>query len=245
MKRKRDIVDKAVDALKKGAAGGSPPSELEEAVIAKLAQAADDGPRQSVRETIRPASFGKLAAAAVFLIVGGYAVGRLTAPRPPDLQQLHAALEGSLSTSLEPAIRKGVVDELDQRWQMALAGSYVQLRDELGQQFSRDLNEFALRTLAASGVVTNQRLTQLVDAINTAQTRERRWFTAALEQIELNRLQDKQQLANGFETLAIQTGGELARTRQDMVRLLTYDGSGQSLPGTFESIDNPNERSEK
>jgi hypothetical protein len=238
-------VDKAVDALKKQATSDKPPPELEKAVIAKLAQAADDGPRQSVRERIRPVSFGKLAAAAVFLIVGGYAVGRLTAPRPPDLQQLHAALESSLSTSLEPTIRKGVVDELDQQWQMALAGSYVQLRDELSQQFSRDLNESALRTLAASGVVTNQRLTQLVNAINTAQIRERRWTAAALEQIELNRLQDKQQLVNGFETLAIHTGDELARTRQDMIRFLTYDGAEAPSRGAFESINDPNERSKK
>jgi hypothetical protein len=242
MKDKRDVVDKAVDALKKGAAGGKPPPELEKAVIAKLAQAVDDGPRQSIRERIRPVSFSRLAAAAVFLILGGYAVGRLTAPRPPDLQQLHTALESSLSASLEPAVRKGVVNELDQRWQMALAGSYVQLRDELGQQFSRDLNEFALRTLAASGVVTNQRLTQLVDAINTAQMQERRWTAAALEQIELNRLQDKQQLVNGFETLAIHTGDELARTRKDMVRLLTYDGPERLLPERLNIIDDPNGR---
>jgi hypothetical protein len=241
MNKNKDIVDEALGALKNEKVAAGPPKELADAVAAKLAQACQDGSRQRIRQV----SFAKLAAAAVFLTVASYAVGRLTAPRPPDVEQLRAALESSLRSSLGPAIRQEVVDELDQRWQLALAGSYIQLKDELSQQFGHDLGEFALRTLAASGAVTNQHLTQLVEAIDAAQMRERRWIAAALEQIELNRLQDKQQLVNGFETLAIQTGDELARTRKDMVRLLTYDGSENLVPDTFEGIENPNERSEK
>ncbi|MHC4529393.1 MAG: hypothetical protein ACYS29_16080 [Planctomycetota bacterium] len=241
MEKRKDIVDEALRALKDEQVPEGPPKEVADAVAAKLAQASEDGWQRSIRQV----SFAKLAAAAVFLVVASYAVGRLTVPRPPDVGQLHAALESSLRASLEPAIRDKVVDELDQRWQMALAGSYAELRDEVTEQFRHDLGEFALRTLAASGAVTNQHLTQLVEAIGAAQTRERLWTAAALEQIELNRLRDKQQLVNGFETLAIQTGGELARTRKDMVRLLTYDGSEQSLPGMLEIMDDPNERSRK
>lgn len=239
MEKKKDIVERAVNALKKEPVPSGPPRQVADAVAAKLAQATQDEPRQGVKEMIGPVGFAKLAAAAVFLILAGYAVARLTTPQP-DAKQLHAALETSLRSSLEPAIRRKVVNELNQQWQMALAGSYVRLKDEITEQYRHDLNESALRILAASGAVTNQRLTELVDAIDAAQTHERRWFTAALGQIELNRLRDKSQFVNGLETLAVETGDELIRTRQDMVRLLTYDGSEDLLPGTFESINNPN-----
>lgn len=186
----------------------------------------------------------KLAAAAVLLIALGYAIALLRAPRELDADQLHA-LETSLKSSLEPAIRQSLREELSRDWQLTLANNYVQLKDELNQQFQRDLNEFAVWTFAASNTVTNQLLTELIQSINAAQTQDRRWVAAALEQIELNRLRDKVQLANGLETLALYTDDELMRTKQDVAGWIAYSQPDSFVPEEQKSIKNSIERSKK
>jgi len=180
-------------------------------------------------------------AAAVLLIFAGYAVGRVTVASPPDVEQLRTSLEASL----EPAIRQNVIRELNRDWRLALAGSYLRLKDELGEQFHRELNAYALHTLAASNSLTNELLTELIDAINTAQAQDRHWVAAALEQTELNRLRDKSQFINGLEMLAAETGDELLRTRQDFAKLLVYTQPSDSVPNESKNLNNLGERSEK
>ena len=184
-------------------------------------------------------------AAAVLLLVAGYAIGHIVEPRPPDVEQLHQALETSLKSTLEPAILQNVVEQLNRDWRLALAGSYLRLKDELGEQFRRELNAYALHTLAASNSLTNELLTELIEAINTAQAQDRRWVAAAIEQIEWNRLRDKSQFINGLEMLAAETGDELLRTRQDFAKLLVYTEPYSVVPDESENLNNLNERSEK
>jgi hypothetical protein len=138
----------------------------------------------------------KIAAAAVLLIGIGYAVGRLSAPQP-DMEQLHSALETSLSASL--------TDQMDRRWQSAFNAYCAQFKDELQQQVRSDLTEFAAQTLAASNSLTEQRLMKLIELIEAARERDRRQVAAALEAIESGRLQDKSQLGKGLIALAAQT----------------------------------------
>jgi len=245
MKKRKDIVDKAVDALGNEAVAPGPPEEAVDAVIEKLAEAGGESRPRTGRETISSIGFTKIAAAAAILIVASYAVGRLTSPRPPDVQELHNALESSLKVTLEPAIRQELVDEMKKYWQLALAGSYVRLKDELGEQFRNEMNEFAVQILGASGAVTDRRLTELIEAIDAAQTQERRWIAAALEQMELNRLQDSSELRDDFVTFAVQTGDELARTKEDMVQLLTYSHPDGTVPNKPKNLNDSNERSEK
>jgi hypothetical protein len=176
----------------------------------------------------------------MILIVGGIAIGRLMSGRP-DAEQLRADLEHSL----EPRIRENLLEELKEHWRLALAASYVGLRDELGGQLRDEMDEFGVRILGASGEVTDRRLTELIQAIDAAQTQERRWIAAALERIELNRLQDKSQLRNDLARFAVVTGDELARTREDMVRLLTYSEPGADVPGESEDLEPFNERGKK
>jgi len=185
------------------------------------------------------------AAAAVLLIFAGYSIGRITVGAPPDVEQLHQALETSLKSTLEPAIRQNVIRELNRDWRLALAGSYLRLKDELGDQFRRELNAYAIHTFAASNAVTNELLMELIGAINTAQAQDRRWVAAALEQTELNRLRDKSQFISGLETLATETGDELLRTRQDFAKLLVYTEPYSVVPDESENLNNLNERSEK
>jgi len=182
------------------------------------------------------------AAAAVLLIFAGYSIGRITVGAPPDVEQLHQALETSLKSTLEPAIRQNVVEQLGRDWRLALAGSYLRLKDELSDQFRRELNAYALHTLATSNAVTNELLMELIGAINTAQAQDRRWVAAALGQAELNRLRDKSQFINGLETLAAETDNELLRTRQDFAKLLVYAQPGGTVPNEFENSNNSNDK---
>ena len=217
MEKPKDIIDKAIDALAKTDVPPGPPPQLTDATVAKLTEASGSSEVKTINITDRikmVKGLIKFAAAAVILIASGYAIGLLSAPKTPDIEQLQAALE--------PAIRQNLLQEMKLYWQVSLAGGYSQLKDELQQQYRRDLSNFAIQTLAASSAVTNQRLEELIDVINTAQTQDRRWFASALNQIEHNRLQDKTQFAAGLETLALQTEDELQRTRQDMVKLLSY-----------------------
>ena len=225
MRKNSDKLEKAIKALKNEPTAAGPPQEVIDNILQKLTSAEKpliDTEKSTISFTkwLKTAkNLAKIAAAAVLLIFAGYAAGRLSAPL--DTEQLRA-LETSLKRSLEPAIRQDVVDELNRQWQLALASTYIQLKDELTQQYRRDLSNFAIQTLAASSAVTNQRLEELIDSINTAQAQHRRWVTSAFEQIESNRLQDRTQLAAGLETLALLTEDELQRTRQEMAQFLTY-----------------------
>jgi len=247
MEEPKDILDKAIDALANTDVPPGPPQELTDATVAKLKEA---GPPAFLRKqeggqdefkTIKfidriklTKGLIKFAAAAVLLIACGYTVGRLSAPKTPDIEQLRSAIE--------PAIRQNMLQEMGQYMQVALASGYAQLKDELQQQYRRDLSNFAIQTLAASSTVTNQRLQELIDSINTAQTQDRQWFASSLNQIEHNRRQDKSQLAAGLETLALQTEDELQRTRQDMAQLLIYTQPDSIGVDKSNNLNNLNER---
>jgi hypothetical protein len=134
----------------------------------------------------------KTAAAAVLLIGVGFIAGRLFAPAV-DIEELQAALE--------PAIRQ----ELQEQWRQTYSTGFTQIKNELAEQFSRDLAEFAEQTLAASSNMTDQRLNELVQLIEAARAKDRQWIAAALEKIEFNRRQDNTRLGNGLVTLATRT----------------------------------------
>jgi hypothetical protein len=240
MKENDNNFEKAVEALKNEHIPQGPPQELTDATIAKLTEASGQPNTVKIENRIRiierlkvAKGLTKFAAAAVLLILAGYATGRLSAPQPPDMEQLQ--------TALEPAIRENLLEQTKDYLRLGLANSYIQLRDELSQQHRQDMSRFAIQTLAASNAVTNELLTELIESINAAQVQDRQWVTAAIEQIEWNRLQDKNQLATGLETLALRTGDELERTKQDMVQLLPYPTPGSIAPNQSQNPDNPNE----
>jgi len=244
MKENENILEKAVKALKNEQAPSGPPQELTDATVAKLTEAsgqpntATTGKRIWFIDWLKTTNnFTKVAAAAVLLIIAGYAAGRLSAPRGPDAEQLQA--------SLEPAIRTRLLDDMKQYLQLGLTNSYVRLKDDLTQQYRRDLGQFAAQTVLASGAVTNQLLKELIGSINEAQTEDRQWVAAAFEQIELNRLRDNAQLSNAFATFAVRTEDELLRTKQDMAQLFYYTQPDSLLPNKFVDPNNLIERSKK
>jgi hypothetical protein len=158
--------------------------------------------------------------------VGGYAIGRLSAPRPPDMKQLQAALV--------PVIRQELLDEINQN----LQSSYASLTDSLDRKYQQDLNRVGMQILAASNTVTNERLAGLIESFNEYQAQERQWFTTMLERLESNRLQDSAVLSNALVTVAQQTKEEMERTKQDMVQLLSYTQPDGSAPSRFRETNN-------
>jgi hypothetical protein len=218
-------------------------SRLEDNVLDVLnGQASEKRPvATSIRSMILKGPVIKFAAAAVLLIAGGYAVGRLSAPAPVDVEQLQA--------SLEPAIRAALLEDLNRRWQLALASNHAQLQDgltqirnELAEQQRRDMGEFAAKTLYASNAVTNQLLRDLTRALAFVQRRDRRLVAAALRHIESSRLQDKTRLTNGLVSLAAQTSNELRQTKHDVAKLFVQSDPDKLMPSVPETL---NERSEK
>ena len=244
MEKDENILEKAVKALKNEQVPPGPPQELADATGAKLAEASDEPHTETVSRQIRiverlKATKGltKVAAAAVLLIVAGYAAGRLSTPPPPDVERLRAAIE--------PAIREELLDQMKQYVQLGLTHGYSQIKDDLSEQYRQDLNRFAVQTLAASNAVTNELLAELIESIDATQAQDLRRIAAALEQMELIRLHDKTQLVSGLETLAYQTEDELQRTRQDMMRFLVNTQPDSPDPNKLTDVNNSNERSKK
>jgi len=232
MEENENILEKAVEALRNEQTPPGPSQELADATVAKLTEASGQSKKITTGKRIwfidwlkATNSFTKVAAAAVLLIIAGYATGRLTSPKPPDIEQIQDALE--------PAIRNRLADEMKQYLLLGLTNSYVRLKDDLTQQYRSDLNQYATQTLAASNTVTNRLLQELIESINAAQTQERQWVAAGFEQMELNRQRDNAQLTNAFATFAVQTEDELER-------LWSYAQPDSSVPNESENPNNLN-----
>jgi len=238
MKEKENFLDKATDALAQTPVPAGPPQQTIDSTIAKLTELSGSVPPATGHRHIQiferlkaVKGFPRLAAAAVLLIAAGYLTGRLSAPRPPDAQQLYSALE--------PAIREELLGEMKQYWQLSTAATYARLKEDLDQQYRQDLNRFATQTFAASTAVTNQLLEELIESINLAQTQDRRWVAAALQQIESNRLQDKNQLSHGLATLAVYTDDQLLKTKNDIAQFVS-----NTITPNLSQTPNPSNRKE-
>ena len=236
MKEDENILEKAVKSLKNQHVPPGPSDELAEATVKKLKNISEQPDTIEFNRQLHFAnritllnSFIKFAAAAVFLIIAGFAAGRLTTTKPPDMEKIRA--------SLEPAIRNRIISDMKQYMQVGLASSYVRLKDELTEQYRQDLNQLAANIVAANGNLTNQLLENLIESIDAAQTQDRQLFAAAIEQIELNRRRDNAQLSNAFVSFAAQTENELTQTKQDMAELLDYTRSDGFMPN---ELNNPN-----
>lgn len=209
------FLKKAVEALKNEQVPPGPSEILTNATISKLDEISGKTDRIIAgNRTWIIRNFAKVAVAAVLMIAAGYITGRLSAPRQPDMKQLQ--------DTLEPTIRQNLLDEMKQYLQLGLTSGYVRIHNELSQQYQQDLDRLALQTFAASNAVTSELLTELIESINTAQVQDRQWVTAALEQIESNRLNDRNRLGNALISFAYRTEDELQRTKQDLAQVLSY-----------------------
>ncbi len=175
----------------------------------------------------------------------GFAVGRVSGPKPLNLADLHDAVASSLKPSLELTITQRVRQEVDQYLPSALATAYTQVRDELTHQYRRDLKEVAIQMLEASSAVTHNLLAELIEALNAVQTEDRHRIVTALAQMDLQRQQESTDLRNNFDALAVGVTDELLRTKQDMATLFAYARTYKLVPDTSKSLEPSNERSVK
>lgn len=242
MKENDDILAKAVEKMKNLQTPPGPPEEVLDATVSRLAEAAAE-PAHATRELpgiIRrmrtTSNFVKFAAAAILLLGVGYLVGSLSAPKPPDAQELYAALK--------PAIQRDMLEPMNRYWLLTLASSNADLKDQLHSEFRQDLNQFTVQTLAASGAATNELLREFIDSVKATQVRDLRSVAAALRQIELDRMRDQAQLTNSLETFAVLYDDELQRTKQDIVQLI-YNQPIDSRPDVYESPESKIERSKE
>jgi hypothetical protein len=217
MEEEKDILERVAKALKDEPIPAGPPKDLIDTTLSKLSEAAEQADtlqiehRIRIRERLRAlGKFSRVAAAAVFLIAAGYVVGRVSAPRPPDMKELQAALT--------PAIRRELLDEIDQH----LEASYVSLTEDLDRKYRQNLSRAATQILAASNTVTNERLADFIETFNESQAQERQLFATMLERMESNRLQDRAALSDALVTVAQRTKEEMDRTKEDVAQLLSY-----------------------
>ena len=131
-----------------------------------------------------PPFFAKLAAAAVLMIGAGYIGGRLSVPEPLDVQELQAALESSLISSFEPALRQEIFAEIDNRLQLALAADRDKLQQELAQQVHRDMDTYVEQTLTVVGNLMDQRFMNFARMLEAARIKERQHVAAAFDYME-------------------------------------------------------------
>lgn len=208
MEDNENILKKAIEAIKNEPIPNDPPQNVVDATLAKLSEASGGQTHVSEGRQIHiwdrftiSNNLLKLAAALILFIFVGFSAGRFTGPQPVDTEQLKSEIEASLRASLEPAIRNQVLSDTKQYLQVGLVNCYAQLKDDLSQQYRQDLYQVSAQTLAASSTATNQLLADLIESINVAQTQDRQWVTASMEQLELNRRRDTAQLRNAVEEL--------------------------------------------
>jgi transcription elongation GreA/GreB family factor len=143
--------------------------------------------------------FVRIAVAAALVLGAGVAIGRLTAPRPVDVERLRADLESSIVASLKPAVQESILAGLNERLAAALAGNDAKLRTEVAERISRDLESFASRFASDSEQRMDKRFDELIEVIEAARLTDRRQVAQALEQI-------KAQTGAGLRSVAALTG---------------------------------------
>ncbi|MBN2592993.1 MAG: hypothetical protein JXA81_05745 [Sedimentisphaerales bacterium] len=148
----------------------------------------------------------KLTAAAVLMIGAGFIGGRLSAPEPINVQEFQAALESSIKSSLEPAIRRQLHDEFENRLQSALTAERNMLKQELAQQVHRDMETYAGQTLTTVGNLIDQRLMEFARMVEAARIKERQRVAAAFDYMG-------SRFGDGLVTLATRTDNLLDTER--------------------------------
>lgn len=247
----RDVLAEALAQLKQQGLSQQPPQAVVEETIRRLAES------QSVPGNIEPSGAAargprrillgwtavRLSLGAAAMVLLGYVLGRNSRPASVDMEELRKILAPAVAASIEPAIRQELMEELRQRYDGALVAGYVRVKEELTQQYRDDLNRFAVQMLTASNAATNQHLAALIENIDTIQAQDRKRIAQVLHQIELNRVQDKTQLAKGLQTLASRTEDKLWETRQQVVQLFAnYQPDDSGLSPQF--LQSPKERNE-
>jgi len=143
----------------------------------------------------------RTAVAAALVLGTGVAVGRWTAPRPVDIEQLRASLESSIVASIGPAVQESILAQVDQRLQAAQSSNDEKLRLELAERVRKDLQLAAAQWTSDSEKLMDRRFTEIVELVEAARLKDRQHMVKALEQMELSRYRDKTQIGISLAAL--------------------------------------------
>jgi len=149
--------------------------------------------------------FLRTAVAAVLVLGFGVSIGRWTAPRSVDVEQLRADLQASITASVGLAVQENILSQVDQRLQAGLSKNEAKLRAELAGQVRDDVQRFAAQAASSSETLVEKRFVELVQLVEEARLKDRQRVARAFEQIEQNRARDKAQIGMGLQSLAALT----------------------------------------
>ena len=221
MEDKNEILNKAVNAIRNEQIPAGPSEDLTNAALEKLNEVSSQLPREQFdKQVIFSKRFmiinnlTRIAAVIILSIAVGYAAGRISAPRSTDMEQMQA--------NLEPVIRDKLLEEVTQYVQLGLASNYVQLKQELTEQYQKDLSQAALEILNTSGTITNNLLEELIQSFATAQLQDRQLVAAAIQKVEQNRIADKTQLGSALVNFASRTEQDLQQTQQNVALIANF-----------------------
>jgi len=138
------------------------------------------------------------AAAAAIILIAGFGIGRLSASRAANVEQVRAALE--------PSLRK-------------------ELRQELSQLLRQQLDQSSTTTLAAAGTQTRDMLGDFVRAYEQNRADDNRAVYAALARLDSERMADSTALKRDLDTVAVYSEAGLRQTQRQLVSLANNTGS--------------------
>jgi anti-sigma factor RsiW len=147
----------------------------------------------------------RMSIAAVLVLGAGVIIGRATAPRPVEVEQLRADLQASIVASLKPAVQESVLAEVDRHLESSFVANEASLRSELAEQLRGDLQLFATRFATGSDRRMDKKFAELVQLIEETRLKDRQQVAKALDRIEQNRVRDKAQFGMGLQSVAALT----------------------------------------
>ena len=173
--------DKAIEELKKTTINSTPPQQVIDKTVERLAVL--DSERTRIPARVDWKGFLKLAAAAAIILAAGVYAGRLTKSVKIDESQL-AAIEKTLKSQIQQ-----------------------ELQESLAQDF---------QSLMA---INEAQFNELADSIDESQKWERTLISLVLEQMELNRQTESEELKNSLIDFASQTSEKLTKTEAILEKL--------------------------
>ena len=215
MNEKEDFLNKAIGAVKNENIPNGPTQELSEITLEKLNEISKQLPDENIdKQVVLSKRFTminnlmRIAAVIILSIIIGYAAGRISSSKTQN--------------QIESNIRAKLLEEVTQYVQESLVSNYVQIRQELTEQYKEELNIAAIEILNTSNNTTNHLIEELIQTVAAAQIQDRQWITTALRQNEINRLQDKSQLGSALINFASFTEQNLQQTQDDVAIIANY-----------------------
>ncbi|MEN6308892.1 MAG: hypothetical protein ABFD91_14180 [Anaerohalosphaeraceae bacterium] len=158
------------------------------------------------------------AVAAGLLIAAGFFAARLFQPAV-NQEKLFAEWSRAIQPQMEQKLAAAVAQQL--------RPELVQMRNDLADKMTTQINDSAAQTVALSQAMNAKLIREFADAIQTVQSRDRQLVSDAFSRMEEKRQQDKKQTQKAVTSLAMATGEEIARTRRQLseVSPVLFDSS--------------------